>query len=135
MAGNFSTYLDAGLTTELTTTLKAQSTTQDFRLWYGSPDSGSVARAASDPGVDQITITPTDSDPGTGYETTNIKLALTQAGLDTATAGAALDLGLEVDSGSANAVEFWVRVSGVTEGVQQDLTLSLVHTEIEESAA
>jgi hypothetical protein len=43
--------------------------------------------------------------------TSEIKLALTQAGLDSATGGAALTLGTTLLSEPSNAVEFWVRVT------------------------
>lgn len=45
------------------------------------------------------------------HPTTEVKLALTSGGLAAAVAGAALDLGTSITSGSANAVEFWVRIT------------------------
>jgi hypothetical protein len=48
------------------------------------------------------------------HETTEVKLALTEVGLDSAVAGDSLDVGLTLLSGSANAIEFWMRVEDAT---------------------
>jgi hypothetical protein len=47
---------------------------------------------------------------GKRHQTTEIKLALTALGLDSATAGAALDIGVTLDSLVANKVDVYVRV-------------------------
>lgn len=136
MAGTFWFYTDAGLVTRLSTALKASGASTDFRLWFGSPSTAGAyqAQAESDPGVDQITVTPTDTTPGSGHATTAIKLALTQGGLATATGGAALDIGTVVESGSANAVEVWVRVADVIGSLTTDTTLGLTTNTLVEGA-
>lgn len=141
---------------------------QDFVLYLGSPASDRTLEATSNPGVDDITLTPTDttdewesstahtlgkllkpttpngfiykcttagtsdsSEPtwpvvglgstvvdgtciwslyATHHPTTEIKLALTSLGLDSATGGAALAVGPSVDSLAANSVAIYIRV-------------------------
>lgn len=51
------------------------------------------------------------------HETTEIKLATSSAGLTGATAGAALDIGTEVLSGSANQVEIHYRITNTVTDV------------------
>lgn len=148
---------------------------QDFVIYFGSL--GSVGtdttdrklQAVSNPGVDQIAITPTDILPewqastaytlgqsveptvgngrryevsqagttsssqptwpttgigttvtdgsvvwryvGASHQTSEIKLAATEGGLSSAVAGAALNLGTEVTSGTSNVKTIWVRVT------------------------
>lgn len=48
---------------------------------------------------------------GASHQTSEIKLATTQAGLNSAVAGASLNLGTSIRSGVANAKTFWVRVT------------------------
>lgn len=54
------------------------------------------------------------------HATTEIKLALTAAGLDAATAGAALNLGTTINGGVANAVEINVRVTNAVSAVSNN---------------
>ena len=138
---------------------------QNRRMWFGSPLSARKLQANSNPGVANITITPTYILPDranlTPYtlgqsvrvgnfryvvqtpgetaasaptfsttigstvldgsvlwrceaaarKATDYKLALTEAGLSTATGGAALPLGVEILGGSANAPEIWMQVN------------------------
>lgn len=172
---SFKLYEDSGLVTEfggalsLTHQSDLSDNPQDFQLWFGSNSTGVSLEAVSNPGVDDITLTPTDTldewvaataytlgmtvEPtaGNGYryvcttagtshatteptwptsisstvadgtvvwtcvaEThapTEIKLALTAAGLAGATAGAALVLGQTLLTGAGNAVEVNIRVT------------------------
>src|SRR3990172_359631 len=80
------------------------------RTFFGSPTAAKKVRAASDPGNDQITVTFVDPNLPDGFDPAEVKLALTEAGLDTATPGDPLDLGVQVLSEVANAVEVWVQV-------------------------
>jgi hypothetical protein len=136
MAGTFGFFTNAALTVALSTSLKASGSSTDFRIWFGSAETEDAYKveADSDPGVDQITISITDSSPGSGHEATAVKLALTEAGLATATGGAALDVGTSVNSGAANAVEVWVRVADVVGSLATDTTLGLTTNEVIESA-
>lgn len=80
----------------------------DLEMEFGATDADLKVEADSDPGVDHITFEVYSS--GTGQPTTSIKLALTQGGLDSAVAGANLDLGVtEVLSGTSNKVSIWAR--------------------------
>lgn len=171
---SFKVFLDAALSIPFGGTLQILHRTslsdnpQDFQFWLGSLNTLNQLQASSNPGVDQITLTPTDTLaswlPATAYtlgtlrqpivpngfryrvttagtshatteptwptgaigstvvdgtvvwtldsahhETTEIKLALTQAGLTSAIPGGALDLGNTILGGTANAVEFWLR--------------------------
>lgn len=48
---------------------------------------------------------------GAKHATSEVKLALSSVGLDTAVAGAALNLGTSISSGSANAVAIYIRLT------------------------
>lgn len=93
----------------------------------GDPDEDMVLEANSDPGIDPITVSIVDSAPGGGVEASHIKLALSEAGLASATAGASLSLGASIDSGAANAVKVWVQWANSTGGVPStQISLSIV---------
>ena len=83
----------------------------DVLVYFGSASAGKTLQAASSPGGDPITLTPVDAAPGSGVETSMIKLARTALGLDSATAGAPMNLGVTLTSGAGNAVPVWVRVA------------------------
>lgn len=129
MAATFKIWSDAGLTQEFdpaTDFLELNDSTADFHLWIGSNDSSRKLEANSDPGVDQLTLTPTDADPGNNHETDTIKIADTQANLASATAGAAYNLGTVINGGVGNAVDFWVRLTDQLSGsVLYDANLSI----------
>jgi|GEM_PF-1356007 len=178
---SYGLFLDSGLTNAFSGLHQLQHQSdlsdnpRDFQMWFGSPAVGKQLEASSNPGVDNITLTPTETLPdwavataysvgdtveptvqngfryvctiaGTSHasteptwltsgfgstqtdgtvtwqliaqthEPTEIKLALTAAGLDGATAGAALVLGQTLLSGSGNAVEVNIRyINAVTE--------------------
>lgn len=128
---SFFFHTDPGLTTPLAGTLDfAQSVdgstgSQTATLYFGSTASGKTVRAASNPGVDSIVLSIADSS-SSGSPATDVTLALepTFAGRS---AGAALNLGLQVNSGVANAVPVYVRVHDSTGviGVNTDLSLSM----------
>jgi hypothetical protein len=130
MAITFSFYFDSALTQPVSSGDPIPFTFEgagsgDVQLWFGSTTSSVKVQATSDPGTDSITITPTDSDSGTGEPNTAIKLATSQGGLTAATAGAALAIGTTVNSGTGGAFSFWLRVTNVltTVGVYTDLSL------------
>ncbi len=83
----------------------------DAVVYLGSTETGRYFVPDTDP---EITVSVTDDDTGAGFSTSDITLALSQAGLDTATAGAPLNLGGQIDSGAANAVPVFVRFSGTS---------------------
>lgn len=126
-------YLDAALTTLATEPLLFQQDDQGVtaahqrQFYLGSTDSGATFEALSDPGVDQITLSITDAAPGSGQEATSLKLATTQAGLATAVAGAALNLGTSIVAGAPGAKEIWVQWddSTGTQGTDTNLSIGL----------
>lgn len=132
MAATFKFYTDSALTTELGATLQVSHNSdfsdnpQDFQLFLGSVGSSLKIEANSNPGVDNITISVADTTPGSGHETTEIKLATTQGGLAAAVAGDPLTVGTVVNSGNTNDFEFWVRVTNAvsTPGVSTELSIT-----------
>lgn len=71
----------------------------------GTPTWGTTLNGTTTDGTVVWTLVAEDS------PITEIKLALTEAGLDTAVAGDPLSLGNTILSGVANAIEIWVRVT------------------------
>ena len=184
---SFAIYLDAGLTTVATGVTFSHKTDGSLdpakrQLWIGSADADIMLQAASDPGVDPLTLSITQLHParansatvvagdrrrigtsnntifeagnnGTtasspptwnttlGDTTTDggvtwtavaredtpdeLKLALTEAGLASATAGASLDLGDTILGGVGNAVSFWVQQTDPDGVVQLTTQLAL----------
>jgi hypothetical protein len=114
MAVSLKFYEDSSLTTEITSVTinqLADGSTGDVNklVYLGSTVDTSTFEATSDPGVDQIEITIEDASPGSGVQASNIKLALSSGGLDSATAGDPLDVGTSIDGGVANAVPIYIR--------------------------
>ncbi len=107
----------------------------DRQLWLGSAVPGRVFRDLADPGVGQILIEVADADDAAGQPASSVRLAYTQAGLATATPGAALAVSVEILSGVGNAVPFWLRWTpvGAVAGVFTDCVLQT--TEVEEVSA
>lgn len=181
---SFKLYQDASLTVPFVGLLQVSHKTdlsdnpQDFVLYFGSVVSDRKLEADSNPGVDQITLTPSDllnnwaastayslgayiepttpnglkyvcttagtssgAEPawptsgigstvadgsviwtllGDRHETTEIKLATTNAGLDSATAGAPLNIGTIVNTGTANKVEIHIRITNAVTTVNDN---------------
>ena len=105
-----------------------------FHLWLGNPEDGWAYQAASAPGVDDIQISVTDSNPGSNHESTEIKLAATQPELASAVAGDPLPIGLSLQSGIAGAYEFWVEINDATGVVQTVTELGLETNECNKTA-
>lgn len=115
---DFKIYTDAGLTTELSGNIgmvhnNDGSTGNVDRVYYfGSTNAAKSLQTFVNGGVDQINVALADSNVAAGTpEVTDIKLATTLLGLDSAIAGAALDLGVSIVGGIANAVALYVRYS------------------------
>ena len=129
-------YSDSALTTVATTVIARQrsdgtSAPVKVRLWIGSTAAGWKHRVAANPGVDTIQISVTDTTTGSGHATTEVKLALTEAGLATATAGALLDIGAtQILSEAVNAVSFWVEINDATHVVGTATELGLITNEL-----
>lgn len=139
MAVTLNFYADAALEQPLASLTCEQDTDNllppvTTRIWVGSTAAGRQFQAASDPGVDQLTLSLVDANAGTGQPATAYKLALTEAGLAAAVAGAALDLGTTLLSGAANAVAVWIRGDDQVGVVGNYLDISLKFNTVQESA-
>lgn len=82
----------------------------DHVFYLGGTDAAREHVAASDPGVDPIEVSISDSAGGTLLLPSALRLATTQVGLSTASPGAPLNVGTAIAGGSAQAVAVWVRV-------------------------
>lgn len=128
MATTWKFYADAGLTSELASLELPQSTggpAAETVIWFGSIASGKQAQNAADPGTDPILLSVVDANSGGGLPVTAIRLALSYAGLDSATPGAALNLGSTLSSGAGNKVAVYVRADSAagTPATFTDLSL------------
>jgi len=124
-------FSDSALTTPVddATGLTAAAVTGDSIdgvFYVGLTDASNQIQAQSDPGVDQITISISDSDGATGAAASEIKLALSNGALGSATGGASLDIGATIAGGSGNAVEVhWRWTNGAGSGDYTDLSLDV----------
>lgn len=132
MAMTFKFYGDSGLLALAAPAIYQASSgatgAVDAQIWLGSTDATKKIQANSNPGVDHLVVTLTDSAPSSGQAVSGAQLALTQLGLDTATPGASLDLGVtEILGGVAEAVTFWLRfeASSLVDGTYTDLGLKV----------
>lgn len=139
MTLSFKLYNDAALTSEFNGTLQTSHNVTgstgrvDNKLYLGSVAVSKTLEADSNPGVDQITLTPSDAAVGSGHEVAEVKLALSQAGLTAATGGAALNLGASILSGVPNALEVWTGIEDVTAVVGVSTELSLTTNALRET--
>jgi hypothetical protein len=121
VAFTFTFYEDAGLTTPKVGNLVVQQNADgstppvDNVLYLGSTDVARKIQDSIDPGVNNIFIDITDSAPASGHPDTEVKLALTLLGLDSAVGGVSLDLGVtEILGGVPGAVPIYIRVDDTT---------------------
>lgn len=131
MTVSFNFYVDAGLTIPATQVQASQATdgasaAVDRVVYYGSQASLKTLVANSNPYVDNIVFTLVDSVPASGVQSAHVKLATSQAGLDGATAGAALNIGPTLLSGRENAIQIWMRIDtpALSAAVYSDITLT-----------
>lgn len=136
MSVSWQFFVDPGLAVplaELSAAVVAGGHT-DARVHFGSLAPTRRLQAASDPGVDQITVSVEDAATGTGMPATSVKLALTQAGLDAAVGGAALAIGAARLSGVDGALAIWVRVDAGATALGEYTDLRLVTNNVIEAA-
>jgi hypothetical protein len=139
MALSFQIYTDAALTTPLVGSLVITQNSDgstpavETQLFIGSTTVGRTLQASSDPGVDQIVLSVVDASPGSGHESAEIKLALTQGGLAGAVAGAALSVGTQILSEAPNVVSFFIQVDDATGVVGTATELSVSSNPLVES--
>jgi hypothetical protein len=138
MTTTFGFFSDSALTVPITTlaaVMQIGGTPVDKVVYFGSATASRVAKASSNPGVDQIAVSIVDATLGGGHPATEIKLATTNGGLAGATGGAALNLGVQVASGSANAVPLHIRWTDSVGTVETATELSLACNDINEYTA
>ena len=111
----FAFFADAGLTVPLNSSNPvafaqlAAGAPVDRIVYFGSADVGKKLQRATDPGVDALEVSVIDTDAGGGLPVTALTLALSSAGLDTATPGDPVSIGATINSGAANSVPVFVR--------------------------
>lgn len=130
MAISLAFYNDSGLTSLATSLGVAQandgnSPAVDRVVYLGSTVAGKKFQVASNPGVAALTVSISDSAVGSGVEAAHVKLALSAAGLNSATAGNPVSVGTQILSGAGNAVPIYVRVDtpALPNGTYTDLSL------------
>ena len=133
----FKLYTDASLSTEFNPATDrigpvSDNVANDFVLYLGSTVTGRRARRNSDPGVDPIQVTVTDTDPGNNLEAADVKLAETNVDLDSAVGGDPLNYGVtEVLGGVGNQLEIHIRVQYLG-GIATDETVGIEVTQLQE---
>lgn len=118
MALSFGFFIDPALTTRLTSSLqfiqdKVSPAAENKVIYFGSSRADRVCRDSAAPLVGSIVLSVAVTGAG------NVFMAVSSAGLDTATAGAVLDLGVEVAGGVDNAIAVHLRVLDVSHAVGQ----------------
>lgn len=126
MSLTFAFWADAGMTVPNAAgaTLTAGGSPTDRIVYFGSPAAGKTLQAATSPGTNPVQITITDASAGSGAATTAIKLSLSAAGLNTATAGAPLSIGTTISSGAPIAIYVRTTQGALGVGTYNDLALA-----------
>jgi hypothetical protein len=131
MSNTLRFYQDAGMSVTFSLAEAVQAddgaaAAVDRVAYLGSPVAGKKFQAASAPGVAQIALSVVDSATGLQIPANTVRLALSSGGLGSATPGAAIDLGLEILSGSGNALPVHLRfdAAAITAGVYDNLSLA-----------
>ncbi|MDR2221029.1 MAG: hypothetical protein LBE24_10710 [Methylobacillus sp.] len=128
----FNFYIDASLTNELTTLEQAfaedgSTGAVDRIIYLGSTEQDKVIFDAVNPGTASMQVSVTDTDGVNGQLAADVKLSLSQSALDTATGGAALNIGVQLLSGILQALPIWIRItpSNLAVGNYSDLALAV----------
>lgn len=131
MALTFGFYSDPALTTPAPAVLAVPQSRlapppADMCLWFGSPEAARICKSQAGTGTAPIVVSVVNATPGSNAPVGNVRLALTAAGLDSATPGAALSLPTEVLGGADNALPVHIRVqtSLTTTGRRANLSLA-----------
>ena len=127
---SFKFWNDSGMTSPATSIAASQaadgsSAAVDRVVYLGSTVASKKLNTEVSPGTGTISVSLSDSTPGSGVQATHVKLASTNGGLAGATAGAALALGTQVLSGAGNAVPVHLRIDTpvLAAAVYTDVTL------------
>lgn len=132
MATDIEIFHDAGGTSPVTSEnpLTAEpdvgSAAAGQQKWVGSIVDGIKHRRKTLPGTNQLQLSVADASGASGLAVTDVRFALTEAGLPSATWGAPLNLGVEILSGVANLVPYWYQVKDSAAAVAQYADLSFV---------
>lgn len=125
-------YTDAGLTTlfddstDMLDAFALNGESGDGVFYVGVPSATRKIEASSDPGIDPLVVSIADASPASGVESTDIKLALSSAGLGSATAGTSLSIGSVISGGAGNAVAVHYRWSNIVgAGTFTEISLGL----------
>lgn len=102
------------------------------KLYFGSANAARKLQALSAPGTAQVAVSVADSNAGGGAQPSSVKLFLSGDGNPPAnwgaiTAGAAINLGTQINGGSGNAKVIYVRQENaglLAEGLYTDLSLT-----------
>ena len=132
MAATFKFWTSSGMTTEHSGTISTD-TNGTFVFWFGSTDATRQVQASSAPGVDPITVTPTDSSPSSGHDVNDIELSDDNVTWTTNN-GSALSLPVTISGGAGNAVPIYVRLTDRTSGGIPSTELSLVFNTLVETS-
>jgi hypothetical protein len=90
----------------------------------GDPDPDLKIVDRTQPGISQLQVLVERIPGATGpHQTTDVKLALTPAGLSSAVAGDPLNVGTQILSGSANAIVIYMQVDEAANVTATDLRL------------
>lgn len=131
----FSFFADPALTTPLTTLAMTTMLDGDAVLpspavvYFGSPDAD---RTLTNYGGGEITVSAVDASPASGLPASAVLLAMSEAGLASATGGEALEIGASLASGAENCVAIWVAVDA-TAAIGTYTDLSIQHSPVVES--
>jgi|PlaIllAssembly_1097288.scaffolds.fasta_scaffold00010_24 hypothetical protein len=129
---NFSFYNDAALTSLVNGVVPIGEGTITKVYYFGSTDDTLVLQDAVAPGTDPIYVTIVDANPGSGAEASWVKVATTLSGLDSATPGASVSIGLSVYGGAGNSIPVYVRFVNSLSGTSSSLDLSIKTSTVKE---
>jgi hypothetical protein len=140
MALSFGFFSDSALTTPVLARLPfvqavSTPTAVDRVIYFGSLRADRVCKNESNPGVDPVQVTIADAAPASGSTATDVYLALTSGGLNTATGGAALNLPATIAGGVDEAIAIFIRVLDSTHASAVNVDLSLVAASLGEYEA
>jgi hypothetical protein len=108
-------YNDAAMTSLFTVLPAVMVETTVVQKFIGSALPDIVYKRFTLPDVNQLIFAAVDNDTGDAVELTNFKFALSEAGLASATPGAALPLGTSIDSGAGNGLPIWIAFTDTAE--------------------
>lgn len=134
----FGFFADPAMTTPITTLSLVSlfdgtaSTPVAEVVYFGNPTAGSSISPESGAA---ILVSVTDAASGSGLPASAVKLASSEAGLASATGGAALSLGASLTSGAGNQVAVWIEIDAGAAAVGDYTDLGLTTNSLVEVAA